>query len=361
VIHFPNASLTLSLFLCFHCLYITGPFYTHTHIYTQDDRTSFVGTGGSSESQHKTNQGTNAMLQRSDRPCSALASVGNFNETTTDTKSSEDLDHVASMNETKSASLQANEGAVFFGFWNFLDVKANAFPRSLVSKRSSHQTLHQKLKNQKLADGACLLISYTSSFDGNFSGSSVARGPLWLHDDLYCDFLYPAFALVVTCLVFFYYCFFSSSCTTTHERSKEQDRKLASKTMDHKCLKCRYRVIHSLSTFKFSRPQQTQQQQQQQQMLIKGQTILLKQKTTLKQKEEHPSSKQSSVCSEDGMKHQASQKCGHIFGPRMFLIAIFSVSSFLSLLYFKPSSATALLSFLSQMRSLQNHFCIQQQ
>ena len=30
VIHFPNASLTLSLFLCFHCLYITGPFYTHT-------------------------------------------------------------------------------------------------------------------------------------------------------------------------------------------------------------------------------------------------------------------------------------------------------------------------------------------
>ena len=117
--------------------------------------------------------------------------------------------------------------------------------------------------------------------------------------------------------------------------TKEVDRKLAMKTMDnYRCLKCRYRVIHSLSTFKFSRPQQTQQQQQQQQMLIKGQTILLKQKNMPNQKEEHPSSKQSSVCSDDGMKHQVSQKCGHIFGPRVFLIAIFSVSYFLSLLYF---------------------------
>ena len=53
------------------------------------------------------------MLQRPDRSCSALAGVGSFNETTTVTKSSGDLDWSASMNETKSASLQANNGAVF--------------------------------------------------------------------------------------------------------------------------------------------------------------------------------------------------------------------------------------------------------
>jgi len=143
------------------------------------------------------------------------------------------------------------------GSLKFADRKVNAFPHFLsLRSRSFSLPTHdeaissdQKLKNQKLADGACLLISCTSSFDRNVSGSSVARDPLWLHDDLYRNFLYPAFAFVATCLVFFYYCFFSSSCTTTHERSKEQDRQLASTTMDHKCLKCRYRVIHSLSTF----------------------------------------------------------------------------------------------------------------
>jgi hypothetical protein len=79
------------------------------HIYTQDDRTSFVGTGGSSESQHKTSQGSVAPAPAAYHTRSVLGGVGISKETTTVTKSSA-LDP---MNETKSASLQANKSAVF--------------------------------------------------------------------------------------------------------------------------------------------------------------------------------------------------------------------------------------------------------
>ena len=112
MIHFPNASLTLSLFLCFHCLYNGTILYAY-HIYTQDDRTSFVGTGGCSESQHKTSQGSVAPAAAAYHTRSVLGGVGISKQTTTVTKSSGDLDWSASMNETKSASLQANKEAVF--------------------------------------------------------------------------------------------------------------------------------------------------------------------------------------------------------------------------------------------------------
>ena len=117
MVHFSNASLTLFYpHLCFFVfiVYITGPFYIYAClIYTQDDRTSFVGTGGSSESQHKTSSGSVKLALAACHTRSVLGGVGISKETTTDTKSSEDLDRVPSMNETKSASLQANKEAVF--------------------------------------------------------------------------------------------------------------------------------------------------------------------------------------------------------------------------------------------------------
>ena len=152
------------------------------------------------------------------------------------------------------------------------------------------------------------------------------------------------------------------SFVSTHERRKEQNRKeqnrkLSTKTTDnHKCFKDGNRVIHSLSTLKFSRSKQTQQQEQlqQQQQSFKGQTIP-NQKRIPKQKEEDPSSQQASVYSDDGMKHLAFQQCGHIFGPRMFLIVILSVSSFLSLAYF-IYYCFALFPFTDALFKLQNHF-----
>ena len=51
-------------------------------------------------------------------------------------------------------------------FWIFLDFQSNAFPHLLVSQRSSHPTLgltfHQKLNNQKSADGAWHVSSFIS-------------------------------------------------------------------------------------------------------------------------------------------------------------------------------------------------------
>ena len=79
------------------------------HIYTQDDRTSFVGTGGSSESQHKTSQGSVAPAAAAYHTRSVLGGVGISKQTTTVTKSSGDLDWSASMNETKSARITEKE------------------------------------------------------------------------------------------------------------------------------------------------------------------------------------------------------------------------------------------------------------
>ena len=75
------------------------------HIYTQDDRTSFVGTGGSSESQHKTSQGSVAPASVAHHTRSVLGGVGISKQTTTVTKSS-GLDP---MNETKSARITEKE------------------------------------------------------------------------------------------------------------------------------------------------------------------------------------------------------------------------------------------------------------
>jgi hypothetical protein len=91
-----------------------GTLYTRRTTFIQNDHLSFVGTGGSRESQHKTISGSVKPAPAAYHTRSVLGGVGISKETTTDTKSSEDLDcSIASMNETKSASLQANKGAVF--------------------------------------------------------------------------------------------------------------------------------------------------------------------------------------------------------------------------------------------------------
>jgi hypothetical protein len=147
------------------------------------------------------------------------------------------------------------------GFLKFADRKVNAFPHFLLlAFRSRGVSLpthgDQKLKNQTLADGACLLISYISSLGGNVSQARVAH-LVWLHDDLSRSFLYLLFAFVAL-LLFFYFFFSSSSCTATHERRKKQNRKLMTtlntcevSTIDaYKGSNDGYRVIHSLSISK---------------------------------------------------------------------------------------------------------------
>ena len=63
--------------------------------------------------QHKTSQGSVAPASVAYHTRSVLGGVGISKQTTTVTKSSGDLDWSASMNETKSASLQENKEAVF--------------------------------------------------------------------------------------------------------------------------------------------------------------------------------------------------------------------------------------------------------
>jgi len=148
--------------------------------------------------------------------------------------------------------------------FKFADRKVNAFPHflSLRSTRlslSTHASSDQKLKNQKLADGACVLISYISSLDGNVSQARVAHDHVWLRDDIHRGFLFLLLAFIVlSFLLLFIFCFFSSSsCTATHERRKKQNRKLttlntcAVSTMDNrKGCNDGHRAIHSLSTSK---------------------------------------------------------------------------------------------------------------
>jgi hypothetical protein len=150
------------------------------------------------------------------------------------------------------------------GFFKFADRKVNAFPHFLSLNRSTrlslstHASSDHKLKNQKLADGACPLISFISSLDGNASQARVAN-LVWLNDDIHRGFLFLLFAFIVlSFLLLFIFCFFSSSsCTASHERRKKQNRKLttlntcAVSTMDnHKCSTGGHRAIHSLSTSK---------------------------------------------------------------------------------------------------------------
>ena len=151
------------------------------------------------------------------------------------------------------------------GFLKFADRKVNAFPHflSLRSTRLSlptHASSDQKLKNQKLADGASLLISDILSLDGNDTQARVAHDHVWLRDDIHRGFLFLLLAFIVlSFLLLFIFCFFSSSsCTTTHERRKKQNRKLITtlntcemSTMDNrKGSTGGHRAIHSLSTSK---------------------------------------------------------------------------------------------------------------
>jgi hypothetical protein len=113
-------------------------------------------------------------------------------------------------------------------FWIFLEAKANAFPHSFVSKRSSHPTPIKNLKNQKSAYGPEPLNYVIPSSDDTTSrvgeiGAACGHG--WLHGS----------SLVATCTFFFlFYCFlFFSSPTSspTHEIRirKRQDRKVTPK------------------------------------------------------------------------------------------------------------------------------------
>ena len=170
--------------------------------------------------------------------------------------SSGKLDHVLRNGLNASADNKSVSG-----FFKFSDRKVNAFPHFLSLRSRSfslptHEAISsdQKLKNQKLADGACLLISCISSLDGNVSQARVAH-LVWLHDDIHRGVLFLLFAFVASFL--FFYCFFSSSsCTATHERRKKQNRKLATTlntckmpTMNnHKGSTGENRAIHSLST-----------------------------------------------------------------------------------------------------------------
>ena len=176
--------------------------------------------------------------------------------------SSGKLDHVLRNGLNASADNKSVSG-----FFKFSDRKVNAFPHFLsLRSRSFSLPTHdeaissdQKLKNQKLADGACVLISYISSLDGNVSQARVAH-LVWLHDGIHRGFMFLLFAFIVASFLSFYCFFFSSSsctsCTATHERRKKQNRKLATKlntcampTMDnHKGSTGGHRAIHSLST-----------------------------------------------------------------------------------------------------------------
>jgi len=94
------------------------------------------------------------------------------------------------------------------GFFKFADRKVNAFPHFLsLRSRSFSLPTHgsssdQKLKNQKLADGACPLISCISSLDENVSQRRVACDHVWLYDDIHRGFLFLLlFAFVVSFLL----------------------------------------------------------------------------------------------------------------------------------------------------------------
>ena len=149
------------------------------------------------------------------------------------------------------------------GFLKFADRKVKTFPHfislssRLVTLPTHGSSSDHKLKTQKLADGACPLLSCISFLGGHVSQARVAH-LVWLHDDIHRGFLFLLFAFVASCL-FFYCCFFSSSsCTATHERRKKQNQKVATTlntcempAMDnHKGYNDGHRAIHSLSTSK---------------------------------------------------------------------------------------------------------------
>ena len=121
--------------------------------------------------------------------------------------SSGKLDHVLRNGLNASADNKSVSG-----FLKFADRKVNAFPHflSLRSTRLSlptHASSDKKLKNQKLADGACVLISDISSLDGNVSQARVAHDHVWLRDDIHRGFLFLLFAfLVASLLLLFIFC-----------------------------------------------------------------------------------------------------------------------------------------------------------
>jgi hypothetical protein len=100
----------------------------------------------------------------------------------------------------------SSENRSFSEFLKFADRKVNAFPHflSLRSSLPTHgrSSSDQKLKNQKLADGACPLISYILSLYENVSQRRVACDHVWLYNDIHRGFLFLLlFAFVVSFLL----------------------------------------------------------------------------------------------------------------------------------------------------------------
>jgi hypothetical protein len=136
--------------------------------------------------------------------------------------------------EGLNVAVVKNESAS--GFWNFLDVKANAFPHfpHLNSKRSSHPTqgpLPQKLKYQNLADRAWHLSFHLSSCDGNTNGVNA-----WIKGGLYRGIVFPLSAAVDDILIFFFFFLLYFYSSTTSEKRNIQDRKVKLKKVAREAL-----------------------------------------------------------------------------------------------------------------------------